>query len=326
MSLKTSVSLPFTGERYVPGKTGAQVSYEHLHRYLFARQFCKGKRVLDLGSGSGYGTDILAQNATSVVGLELDQRAIEFARKNCKSDHISFIQGSVTESPRDKDKHSFDVVVCFEVLEHIHQHDELITHAVESLKEDGLLILSTPNRRIYSDQQGNQNPFHVSELYKNELITLMSRYFPNTRLLGQRLSVQSEIWDEDAGGHMDFAIAQTDGTFTEDKKTLDYATYYLVLASQRPIDPAFSSSLTDLSDSLQSETTERIRALAGEREKYKHTVQKVLQEHAKLNKILDEHDKKYEATVATLQQDLARSEGRKQPTSLLKKLKKTIFG
>jgi len=60
--------LEWTGERYVPGMEGAEIGYEHLHRYAFATQFVRNKRVLDLASGEGYGSHLLAKTAKQVVG------------------------------------------------------------------------------------------------------------------------------------------------------------------------------------------------------------------------------------------------------------------
>src|SRR4051794_26599450 len=67
--------LEWTGERLTTAARG-QVEVEHLHRYCFARELCRGLDVLDIASGEGYGTALLAQTARSVVGVELSTTAM----------------------------------------------------------------------------------------------------------------------------------------------------------------------------------------------------------------------------------------------------------
>ena len=71
--------IEWTGERYVPGMEGAEIGYEHLHRYAFATQFVRNKRVLDLASGEGYGSNLLAKTAKQVVGIDIDEQAVRHA-------------------------------------------------------------------------------------------------------------------------------------------------------------------------------------------------------------------------------------------------------
>ncbi|MHB8233657.1 MAG: hypothetical protein ACYDHT_03295, partial [Solirubrobacteraceae bacterium] len=66
--------IEWTGERCVPWAPDVQVVYEHMHRYLWAAQLVQGKRVLDLGSGEGFGAAILGDTATQVVGVDVDER------------------------------------------------------------------------------------------------------------------------------------------------------------------------------------------------------------------------------------------------------------
>jgi cyclopropane fatty-acyl-phospholipid synthase-like methyltransferase len=71
--------LEWTGERYLPWIKDFQMHYEHLHRYAFAAQLVKGKRVLDLACGEGYGSNMLAQEAESVIGLDIDEKVVYHA-------------------------------------------------------------------------------------------------------------------------------------------------------------------------------------------------------------------------------------------------------
>jgi 2-polyprenyl-3-methyl-5-hydroxy-6-metoxy-1,4-benzoquinol methylase len=72
--------LPFTGERFIPGTRG-EIWIEHWHRYHFAARWVKGKRVLDLACGEGYGSALLARHAESITGVDVSQQAIDHAQR-----------------------------------------------------------------------------------------------------------------------------------------------------------------------------------------------------------------------------------------------------
>ena len=151
--------LEWTGERYLPWIKDAAIAYEHLHRYVFATRLAEGKRVLDLASGEGYGTNMLAMKARSVVGVEIDGSAVQHARQKYKLDNLEFVAGSVTNIPI-KEEHGFDLVVCFEAIEHIEDQQKLVAEAKRMLKPDGILVISTPNKHIYQ-HESDENPLHL---------------------------------------------------------------------------------------------------------------------------------------------------------------------
>jgi len=84
--------MEFTGERYVPSLRG-QIYYEHLHRYAIAARFCGGKRVLDIASGEGYGSALLARTAAEVVGVDIDRRSVDHARATYYAANLRFMCG-----------------------------------------------------------------------------------------------------------------------------------------------------------------------------------------------------------------------------------------
>src|SRR5437763_440995 len=137
--------LEWTGERYLPWVKNATISYEHLHRYAFAARFARDKHVLDLGSGEGYGANILARTAISVVGVDIDENSVAHASSVYRGKNLKFVVGSFAKVPIRND-HSFDLIVCFEAIEHVENHDELLTEVKRLLKPDGLFIVSTPNK------------------------------------------------------------------------------------------------------------------------------------------------------------------------------------
>ncbi|MCK4534753.1 MAG: methyltransferase domain-containing protein, partial [Syntrophobacterales bacterium] len=185
--------LGWTGERYVPWIGGDAIHYEHLHRYRFAKEFVKGKKVLDLGCGEGYGSFMLSEDAGFVVGVDINPACVRHASSKYSGKHLRFIEGSITDVPPDV-RDSYDVIVCFEVLEHIDEHDKLMDEVKELLKPDGVFIVSTPDKRTYSDRPDYHNPFHVKELYQDEFRDLLSKKFGCVSLYGQRVEPGSRMF------------------------------------------------------------------------------------------------------------------------------------
>jgi ubiquinone/menaquinone biosynthesis C-methylase UbiE len=86
--------MEFTGERYVPELDSPEISYEHWHRYLYASQFVAGKTVLDVASGEGFGSDLLAQTAGDVVGVDIDEASVAHASSRYVRDNLEFLHGA----------------------------------------------------------------------------------------------------------------------------------------------------------------------------------------------------------------------------------------
>jgi SAM-dependent methyltransferase len=178
--------LNFTGERFTPD-CQREIWYEHFHRYVFARSLVAGKAVLDAACGEGYGSALLARTANNVVGIDLATETIDHAKSTYSDlNNLQFQQGDCTALSFEDD--SFDVVISFETLEHLVAQRRV-------LKEDGFLVISSPDKKTYSDVTGSENPFHVKELYRDELESLIASEFPAYQLLGQKLVFQSAIWD-----------------------------------------------------------------------------------------------------------------------------------
>src|SRR6476646_3809005 len=102
--------LEWTGERFLPWINESTIAYEHLHRYAYAATLAKNKRVLDLASGEGYGANMLATAAASVVGVDIDDNAVRHAADKYVRDNLQFLSGSITAAPI-RDDHSFDIIV-----------------------------------------------------------------------------------------------------------------------------------------------------------------------------------------------------------------------
>ena len=150
--------IQWTGERYLPEVQG-MIELEHYHRYLFSLQFCNNKTVLDIASGEGYGTYMLSQQSKKIIGVDIDKDAIDHAKiKYENHDNITFIHGSCLDIP--VIDNSIDVVVSFETIEHIYEHEIFLKEIKRVLKKDGILIISTPDKYAYTDIVEHKNIFH----------------------------------------------------------------------------------------------------------------------------------------------------------------------
>ncbi len=206
---RTHTQLTFTGERYVPGE-GGDVRQEHLHRYAFATSFIADRDVLDVACGEGYGSAWLAASARWVVGVDRAGDAIEHAQRlYAAREQVAFLQADALALP--VASQSVDVVVSFETLEHVDLQSTMLAEIRRVLRPEGLLILSTPNKAVYPDRSGHQNPWHVRELYFEQLDQLLHAHFGAVRYLGQRLATGSVLYPL-AGHSSGYGAWTDDGT------------------------------------------------------------------------------------------------------------------
>ena len=182
------MQMNWTGERLEPFVFN-EATVEHLHRYAIARDYVKDKTVLDIACGEGYGAVLLSQEAKFVSGVDGDNETILKAKVKYKAMNLEFRMGKAEDIPF-KDA-EFDVVTCFETFEHATEHQRIISEFKRVLKPGGLLILSTPDKKNYSDKTNYQNPYHLKELYEEQLRELISGNFKHHHILQQRLFLAS---------------------------------------------------------------------------------------------------------------------------------------
>ena len=235
--------LEWTGERYLPfidpSVCGIEIHYEHLHRYAFASQYVKNKKVLDLASGEGYGTSILSKNARCVVGIDMDHEAVVHASDTYKKENITFIRGSILNIPIKSSK-IFDVIVCFEAIEHVSEHDILLQEITRLLKDDGILIISTPNKETYSNDGKFENPYHQKELYFSEFVDLLKKNFSFIYVSGQQVLSGSSIYpvtSEEIASSNEFVIERDDNRFSFSAYDEKLSRYFVAIASNIKLDP-----------------------------------------------------------------------------------------
>ena len=266
---KASPLLEPTGERYLPWLEEASIGYEHIHRYAYATQFVQNKRVLDLACGEGYGSYLLAKTAQSVLGIDIDENSIKHARNKYIKQNLEFKVGSITEVPIGGES-LFDVAVCFEALEHIEDHEKLLSEVKRLLTPDGVFIVSTPNKTVYTDEPQFNNPFHVHELYFDEFRELFEKYFKNVKFLGQRIYCNSNIWPVFAGEDIqtvEYVVDKNPAEFVfagDDKKI---PRYFIAIASDaaRDIEDR-SSALVDVSNALLNQKDSQISQLSAQKD------------------------------------------------------------
>lgn len=185
--------MDFTGERFVPMLEERQIKYEHLQRYLSVQDLVKGKVVIDAAAGEGYGSYILSQSAEHVFGIDIDTVAINEASKKYVNSNLEFRLASIESLPFTSQ--SIDVVISFETIEHVDEvlQNKFLNEIQRILKPDGVLVISTPNKAIYSDIREYNNPFHIKEFYTNEFETFLRGFFSVVQLYHQKNEVSSVL-------------------------------------------------------------------------------------------------------------------------------------
>lgn len=179
----------FTGERVIEGLTPKRIWLDHAARYQFAGNYVKDEIVLDVACGSGFGAKILEQKGAKFIhAVDISPEAIELANKHYASDSISFKVGDVKDLDFPAD--FFDLICCFETIEHIQDVDIALSELRRVLKPKGHLMISSPNRPLTSPgkflKDTPDNVFHTNEYSLGEILGLLSRYFEIQAVNGQR--------------------------------------------------------------------------------------------------------------------------------------------
>lgn len=203
--------LIFTGERYIPeyfSDSCDEIVREHEDRYSSISKLVADKVVLDAACGAGYGSFEISKYAKKVRGIDISSDSIQYAKNNYSSENLKFNVASVTEMPFPDDE--FDVVVSFETIEHIDENQQLLflKEIKRVLKENGVLIISTPDKLNYSDKKNYKNEFHIKEFYENEYHTFLSSFFKNIEFYYQIQEVCNLIYNLNSI-NIDFKTANT---------------------------------------------------------------------------------------------------------------------
>lgn len=189
--------MEFTGERFIPGAGSSELFHEHVHRYRLASRFAAGARVLDVGSGEGFGTALLqAAGAADCLGVDIDPEAVAHARDRYAGHGLTYAQASGIDTGLPDG--SRDLITCFEVIEHIEDPGGVAREIARVLAPGGVALISTPETIAYNALTGAPNPFHVAEMTRDEFTALLEPLFPVVTMLEQSSLVASWIG---SGGH-----------------------------------------------------------------------------------------------------------------------------
>jgi SAM-dependent methyltransferase len=171
--------LPLTGERTLPDLPEENYWYQrHVGVYEWIATRCSGLRVVDLASGEGYGSDLLAQGAAEVIGVDANPEAYEHARLRYRRPNLSFHRGLVEEFDQEA-----DVVVFLQTIEHIHEPDRLLERIARIAP---VAYISTPNRLTLAPPgaEKSDNPWHLREYDVGEYRALLQPHFTEVEILG----------------------------------------------------------------------------------------------------------------------------------------------
>ena len=212
----------------------SQIENEHRLRYKLATLLVENKRVLDVACGSGYGTNMLSKTAKSVIGVDLSQAAVDYCSNKYQSDNLEFKQMSADEL--DFPEHSFDVVVSFETIEHLTEEAQkkFLYHIKRVLTKDGLLIMSSPNRDVWSKMINKEdNKHHLHELNEEEFKQLLNDYFENVDFYYQNYIPTTFVMSDEKNSTIPVV-------FSDNFNGYEMSGYEIALCSDVNIDADFS--------------------------------------------------------------------------------------
>jgi SAM-dependent methyltransferase len=253
----------FTGERVIPGLVDDELWDEHIARYAFASRLAAGKRVLDIGCGTGYGVAEMARVTAFAVGIDCVAEAVPGASV--------FVQASATALPFKPE--SFDLVTAFEVIEHLTDWQPMLAEARRVLHPDGIFLVSTPNKSSYAESRADAgpNPFHVHEFEYAEFHAALQAVFPAVSLYLQN-RVEAFAF---AGSSSTMEASATSAGLPE------HAQFFLAVCALRPFPIAGFVYLPTASNQLR-ERERHIRKLQDELALTKHWLAEVTSERDQL--------------------------------------------
>lgn len=295
-------NLGFTGERFIPGIDDQELITEHYQRYLSILPLVEGKRVLDIASGEGYGSYWISEKAKEVIGVDISEEAILHAQLKYQRSNLSFRKGSVAEIPLEDN--SVDVIVSFETIEHVDEKlQKLFLKEVKRvLHKDGIFILSTPNKEVYSDRRNYRNEFHMKEFYRDEFLSFLREEFAHIHLYNQGFQVLSLLTSSDED--------EEQLSFLGNKKANYDGKYYIAIASNQEIAiPSVSTAFLGARNEVDR-MIDRIVVLQQEQEERNLHIQKLDGEIAEKNsyiaalqhdnQMLEQHEQQLTRTIGLM--------------------------
>jgi ubiquinone/menaquinone biosynthesis C-methylase UbiE len=245
-------------ERLSPDTTDYMEILYHWQRYLVAGRLARGKRIVDVASGQGYGADYLARSAERVCGVDLDPEAVKEARETYRRENLSFIRGSADRLPFASN--TFDLATSFETIEHLPEETQrrLVEEIKRVLKPGGVLLISTPNKRR-TEAFAQKNPYHLKEFYPEEFSAFLATHFQHVGCWVQEINLAAFSWRNGARGRRQapwHSIAWRDGAYLPSDATME--NYLYVIARCSDEDPGADVELQSVCFDVTGRTLESL--------------------------------------------------------------------
>ena len=287
----------FTGERVIPGQVNDDLWAEHVARYALAARFAHGRRVLDLGCGTGYGTADLAGVASAAVGVDLAPDAIRYALSHFPAARFLECSASAVPFP----PASFDLVTAFEVIEHLRDWRALLAEARRVLEPNGILLVSTPNKSYYAEARANSgpNPFHEHEFEFTEFQTALREFFPHVEILFQDRVEAFAFYDGTDKSRTEADIAHPSG----DPET---ANFFIGICSCAPLPQLPSFLYAPRAANLLREREEHIRLLEQELVQVRTWLEQTTTDRNYLQKQLESEQTRAQQIIPELNEEMDR--------------------
>jgi SAM-dependent methyltransferase len=174
--MSEKATLEFTGEFFVPGKSGERIEADHTERYRFASTYAANRSVLDIACGAGYSAPLFIRaGAARYAGVDLNEKLIAYATETYGAENVRFAVGNICTFGSGA---SYDLIACFETIEHVSDYRAALQNLFVLLKPGGTLLISSPNRPVTSPKAKSlgdkpSNEFHVQEFIPSELISAL---------------------------------------------------------------------------------------------------------------------------------------------------------
>jgi len=185
-----------TGLFITPEHTSPKFYIKHLYPYYLVKRNAGNRVILDIGSGDGYGSSYLAEEADRVIGIDCEEKSVEYARNKYTGDNLNFeLMDATSLTFRDE---TFDIVCSFQMIEHV-KEDMLLKYLSEIsrvLKPSGVFYVSTLNRDLAMKpgQPYDKNPYHEEEFNAAELRELLLKVFPEVEMSGLHPSAKHRFF------------------------------------------------------------------------------------------------------------------------------------